>query len=359
MHIAYLQPNERHLADASAGFLLKCLESYRETLSTAITVQNCDALWGTAILIHYLCWTNLDFLEGQNPDDPLDLSEDRLFILSRGIRDVHLAAWPMLHRPGGVWEKAGIFRPSSILEDAAEIAGLRWKGIRRVFMAAYDNPRYWGGQRSGRSRRGQQEKKSRSQQKATFISLDHPFLDYVNAGTPKMSSLRFEDVLPMLRSFNFDVLRVNDIATLTAMGQVPTLVDYADEKMITRAAFDRIATRVAVMLAFLREGRSIHTYPMPSARPGSGIMLNDTDVFTYAMSVAILCFGPAVRLVLSSDSRALILMYHFYHATNKLLQGTNMWWSMERSAILEVRMRNELSARGINVCIHGAERFVL
>ncbi len=149
-HIAYLQPGEQQLANASTGFLVRSLEAYRKVLAAGITEQNCDAVWGTAILIHYLSWTNLDFLDGQGPDDPLDLSEDRLFILSRGIRDVHITAWRPLHRPGGTWATAGIFRPSNLIEEVAEFSGIRWKHIRRSLMAAYDNPRYWGGPLDGR-----------------------------------------------------------------------------------------------------------------------------------------------------------------------------------------------------------------
>ncbi len=86
-------------------------------------------------------------------------------------------------------------------------------------------------------------------------------------------------------------------------------------------------------------------------------MLDDMDLFTYIMSVAILCFGPVVPLILNNDTRALILMYHFYHAANQPMQGSNIWWCLERSAVLEVRLRNELCRRGVSVCLEGTDSF--
>ena len=219
-------------------------------------------------------------------------------------------------------------------------------------MAAYDTPRYRD------DHYHYQRQSFQSDSMPPCLSVTQPFLDYVHAGSPKVSTLRFEDVLPLYKSFRFDLLRMNDIASITAMQQVPTLVEDADEDQITRAAFDRLATRVAVLLAFVQEGRPLSSYPRNPLRPSPMNTVDDMDVFTYAMSISILCFGPVVPLVLNCDTRALILFYQFYHCMNELLRGSSLWWCLERSAVLEVKIRNELRRRGISVCLRDPDAMI-
>ncbi|KAH6624847.1 hypothetical protein B0J18DRAFT_410258 [Chaetomium sp. MPI-SDFR-AT-0129] len=197
-HLDYLNPGHAQYHRAKYALLNKALHDYRETLSGPVTADNCDALLGTANLIQYLMWCDLSFVEGQMPESatkqptnkcpystmsspdssslaspphesysvsslpppsppqPLDLSGDRLYFLSTGVRQIFFMAWPLFQSPQSAFAHVSLLGPCMRLEDAAEARGLNWQRIMGAFMAIYDNPRYigdrgramWGGGQS-------------------------------------------------------------------------------------------------------------------------------------------------------------------------------------------------------------------
>ncbi|KAH8883478.1 hypothetical protein GQ53DRAFT_429575 [Thozetella sp. PMI_491] len=356
-HLAFLQPEDPRFANAFMGFLQRSLVEYRDTLSATITERNCDALFGTSLLIHFLSWSNIDFLDSQGPDDPLDLSDDRPFVLSRGIRDVHSAAWPLVNRPGGIWSSAPILRPCNALEEVAEIHGLRWRGIRRILMAAYDNPRYRGGRWDTTSPYSPGSASSSSPGEMA-LETQSPPTSRANVSRPRASPVRFEHTVAQFMSFRFDILRINDIAKTTPFWLVPTTLEGADEQEITRAAFERTATRVSIMVAYVEEGRPLQSYPRTMWRPNHNGMLDYRDVIATLNSLSIATFGPLVPLILNSDSRALLLLYHLYRATNFLLEGSAAWWVLKRTSVMEARLQNELAARGIGTSLQTLDHLI-
>jgi len=153
-HLAYLSPNEPRYHHANYSLLDKALHGYREALSSPITAENCDALLGTAVLIHQLMWCDLSFMEGQTPSPEnegqqprqfLDLSADRLYWLSTGVRQIYFMAWPLFQKPQSVFRGVAVLQPCVLLDEVVEERGLNWQRFLRGFMDLYDSPRYQGG----------------------------------------------------------------------------------------------------------------------------------------------------------------------------------------------------------------------
>ncbi|KAH6849745.1 hypothetical protein B0I37DRAFT_427491 [Chaetomium sp. MPI-CAGE-AT-0009] len=181
-HLDYLHGGHAQYHRAKHALLDKALHDYRESLSEPITPANCDALLGTANLIQYLMWCDLSFMEGQGqgqqqqqpqsqhpspqpstppsqpqpqpqpppfhnhlllppghgqatpltttttpPYQPLDLSTDRLYFLSTGVRQIFFMAWPLFQTARSAFACAGLLQPCVALEDAVDARGLNWR----------------------------------------------------------------------------------------------------------------------------------------------------------------------------------------------------------------------------------------
>ncbi len=89
-HLNYLEPTNPRYHRAGCSLLGKALTDFRLALSMPIDASNCDALLGTSILLQHFTWSDLSFLDGQGPtlETPLDISQDQLFLLSPGIRQI-------------------------------------------------------------------------------------------------------------------------------------------------------------------------------------------------------------------------------------------------------------------------------
>lgn len=123
-HMMTLCPDMPCYSRAATRLLNSSLQAFHQILNSPFILKNCYQVLGTSILIHYLCWCNLGFLEGhpalsssspstmemtsddseQDPEEdqsastlpPLDLSGDQLFSLSSGVRQVLHVAQPAL-----------------------------------------------------------------------------------------------------------------------------------------------------------------------------------------------------------------------------------------------------------------------
>ena len=69
---------------------------------------------------------NLDFLDSQTPgpETPLDLSQDKIYLMAAGIRQVYFLAWPYLQAQDSPWARVAIFSPCGMLEAICENRGV-------------------------------------------------------------------------------------------------------------------------------------------------------------------------------------------------------------------------------------------
>lgn len=361
-HLSYLLPLDPRYHRAKYSLLGRALHDYREALSAPITPSNCDPLLGGAILVHYLLWCDLSFMDGQDPssESPLDLSSDRLYWLSTGQRQIFLMAWPLFQREESIFTKVGILQPCMAMSDEVEARGLNWRRVARQFESVYDNPRYQGGR----------------QNVPVFSEETGMLLGETSGSSP--GSLGGSDIFDGSRSaclmadafgdygevgFGFELSASNRYPPL----MVSTLFDSYREgeafvkgggvvsETLTRGAYKRLAERTAMAMVFMEDGRRTGNCPMLGHQkdPATGCYnpaINQEDMVRYVLTFPMMCFGPLLPLISSGDSRILLLLFHIYEIVDELLQADRYWWCRKRVVVMKKSILEELRVRGLEVC---------
>ncbi len=254
------------------------------------------------VLIHHMSWMNLEFLQTQasGPDLPLDLSEDHVFLLAGGVRQVFLLCMPYFRSNQSVFITAASYKPCDVLRDIIDRRGVDWRRTANRFMALYDDPTYSGGR----------------------------------GGAPTALS-----TLPVLLSCRAAEGH-HDVGDAYA-ALYATSPDLSPDRSVTRFLFEHAVSRLAVILAFIAEGP-----------PASDDLLlpppRRADFERYFLTFPVVCFLPLQQLIFVGDSRALVMLYHFYRAARVLIGTEESWWSVRRSMVMERLIRDELKVRGVD-----------
>jgi hypothetical protein len=347
-HLSVLSPHEPRYAHAAMTLLSKSCAEFRDVLSRELTAANCDALLGTSILIHYLTWCDLTFLDGQGADDfvskPLDLSGDLLVLLSPGVRHIFFMAWPYLNVQQSVFGRVAMYKPCNVLEKIVESRGLDWRGVAGRFMAMYDDQRLWG---------------SRKQPERSSSDASSPENGETPLPVPELTAKQMTHLSnrrKLTASAEMDAEILSGLLPTACAGEPSpdssSLLPSTD-KFLVRASYERVVNRLAVILTFLSEisnppATSLGGSPLTAV---SYLMPQRTDIERYFLSFPLLCFGPFLDLILNGDSRALVVLYHIYRAARLLLATQDSWWATKRSAIMERFIGMELKARGLERCL--------
>ncbi|KAF9872701.1 C6 transcription factor [Colletotrichum karsti] len=138
-HLSILQPENAVYSEAAMALLSRACASFSAALDAQDGGEKHDALFFTAMLIHYLTWCNLDFLESQTEEDDSqgpDLRRDQLFLLSSGVR-------VFLHKtraqgPSSIFANMSSISQCSALENIVEAQGMDSDAIVQAFMERYD-----------------------------------------------------------------------------------------------------------------------------------------------------------------------------------------------------------------------------
>ncbi|KAF5606669.1 uncharacterized protein FSUBG_5855 [Fusarium subglutinans] len=141
MHLSYLCPHETRYKDASEHLMAKTVQLFRKNLSRPLNKQNCEALMGTALLVNYISWFDLDFLHGQTK---LDLSKDQLFFLTPGIIELWFRSMPIFIDQGSIFADVARHSPRFHIEQALVSWGHDPERFIDLFMAIWDDPRCQG-----------------------------------------------------------------------------------------------------------------------------------------------------------------------------------------------------------------------
>ena len=391
-HLDYLHPGHPDYHRAKYALLNKALHDYRETLSAPITTDNCDALLGTANLIQYLMWCDLSFMEGQEPPPPhlpqthththtrtrtpsappsLDLSGDRLYFLSTGVRQIFFMAWPLFQTPQSVFNNVGLLQPCVALEDVVDARGLGWQRHLRGFMDLYDNPRYRGGMRSSTTSSSCASVSSETSQSSGSFPATPAAGSASGSGSGQAATASgsaaayFEGLLQSVSaSAPFSTGPAYSVMTLWQSykeGEAYVRNAGAHDETLMRAAYKRLVARLAVAMAFVldREGGEGGACPAMTAatgRRGSGLRqpaLKQEDMVRYVATFPMMCFGPLLTLISGGDSRMLVVLLHIYRVTGALLPGETYWWCRRRVEAMEDAIGRELRSRGLEVCLRG------
>ncbi len=383
-HLHYLHPGHPQYHRAKYTLLNRALHDYRETLSAPITTENCDALLGTANLIQFLMWCDLSFMDGQaspphpqaqhthtpthTPETPLDLSGDRLYFLSTGVRQIFFMAWPLFQTPHSVFHNVGLLQPCVALEDVVDARGLSWQRYLRGFMDLYDNPRYQGGMRSSStpatttsSSCAASLSSGTSQSSGSFPAT--PVAGSGSGSGPATSTsgsaaAYFEGLLQSVSSTapssTGPTYSVMTLWQSYKEGEAYVQNAGVHDEALMRAAYKRLVARLAVAMAFVADSEGGEgACPAAGAR-GGGLRqptLKQADMVRYVATFPMMCFGPLLTLISGGDSRMLVVLFHIYRVANVLLPGETYWWCRRRVEVMEDAIGRELRSRGLEVCL--------
>jgi hypothetical protein len=99
-HLAFLQPDDTTYPMAAANHLSRALSRFRYELSNSLTSIHLDAFIATSVLPQYEVWTNTDFCPpSKNGRSSFDPMRDRIFALSRGLKQVFLKSVLAMGQP--------------------------------------------------------------------------------------------------------------------------------------------------------------------------------------------------------------------------------------------------------------------
>lgn len=147
-HLTVLCPQSTKYAHESAQLMAKTLRLFRQSLSRPLTKDGFEALMGTALLINYVSWVDVGFLEDvgsatESAGRRLDLSQDPLFFLSPGILQVWFQAIPVFIDGGSVFATHFINQnPRLNIEEALAKSGENPARFVEPFMRIWDDPHY-------------------------------------------------------------------------------------------------------------------------------------------------------------------------------------------------------------------------
>jgi len=69
------------------------------------------------------------------------------------------------------------------------------------------------------------------------------------------------------------------------------------------------------------------------------------DIARYVFTFPVLCSRAFAKMVKRRDPMALLLLYHFYRASGKLLPRTSFWWAQKRVGMSEMLLKDWLYKR--------------
>ncbi|SPO04535.1 uncharacterized protein DNG_07220 [Cephalotrichum gorgonifer] len=345
-HLSILNPSSRRHSEAALLLLSKSCAQFRADLDQAITVENRDARLGTALLLHYLGWCNVGFLEFQTAsshEQPLDLSGDQLFLLSEGLRHVRFLSWELPDLGDSIFGRfmanANWARRCGALKALLEEKGISARPLRSQIMDLFDDPRFVGTHGGGVPTPPpegcwQQQQKHDSHFHGHFHGHFHPFGTPAGSPPPCLHACSDAHILSMI------ALR---IPRKNPNEQTP-----AERALYTRLSFEIVADRLSVMLRIcqlyestLSEGSHLGVSEVLGAQAYS-------EIERCFLAFPILCYRPFCNLVVDGDSRALAVLYHVYRSARVLLGGPKgVWWAIERSEAMEVALGRELKRRGL------------
>lgn len=281
-HLSILQPMESAHATVAANYLCRALSGLRHQIAHKFHTTHIDAFIATSLLLQIEVWANTDYLSLQNDtDSSFEPVQDRLFVFCSSLKRVFLQNVPQILNQESVFRRHLIHNPTDALVESARIDSASLAQYQDFF--AYDGPLHTS-------------------------SLSPP----LPSGCGKDLAVS----CPWHQATNH---AVKDVPDPVHDGYIPTV------------------TRLCLILSYLPEAEP----PMSAA--DNPVLFK--EMARYITSFPVSCYGPFASRVERSDPHAILLLYHFYRATNQLLTRSQCWWVRERASAMEGVLRDWLNNR--------------
>ncbi|KAL6859438.1 putative C6 transcription factor [Trichoderma novae-zelandiae] len=334
MHLTSLCPQSAKYSHASIQLMAKTVQVFRKNLSCPFTNDNCEALMGTALLINYISWFDLGFLD----EESLDLAQDQLFLLSPGIVQVWFQAIPIFVDEESIFTQIIHQNPRLSIEEALVKRGEDPARFVEPFMRMWDDPRYasWGRVATEAAVLGHTSY-------AWHLLLGVQAELSCRSSLPCTSDSRSDghDEKNKLGHIKVAVMRITaNYTSVNKSGSPPTALSNS-----ARSAFENILRRISPLLCCA----TLRLSSDGAADPG--LMPEEADIEQLFYGFPTLCCGPFAKFMTNGDSRALVFLFHFYRAARILLSPKRCWWASTRSCVMEERIMKELKSRQLDVCL--------
>lgn len=149
MHLSILCPQNPKYSHASMQLMGNTFQLFRQNLSRPLTKDNCEILMGAALLVNYMSWFDIGFMDGDRAADSAAnsyLAQDQLFLLSPGIIQLWFQAIPIFIDERSEFAQIIYKDPREKIEKTLRKRGEDPARFVAPFMAIWDNPRYqYGG----------------------------------------------------------------------------------------------------------------------------------------------------------------------------------------------------------------------
>lgn len=247
--------------------------------------------------------------------------------------------------------KIGRHRPRINIEEVVKRRGEDPARFVRPFMRIWDDPRY---QTHAENPAGPGVTPPRAPPASAwlfFLEAEvHMAWKRMRAHMPELpepSSAPPEQMHPAIETAQFE-MAANRMRDTWTYGEVtPELAQEMCDYVSERSAFERTARRLSPILCCL----SMRDWSTADEDGDPRVTPQKYDYYRLFFAFPILCIGPFLEMMMRGDSRALVLLYHFYRAARLMLRGPEAWWAKERSHVLEKRILQELQSRGIGTCL--------
>lgn len=350
-HLSAAHPQPSRYSRISIQLLTKSAALLSEQISRPIETHSIEKLIGASILMQYIAWSHVEFLDQEQQcasqciSDRLDISQDPLFRLSSGIKDLFFEAFPTLWGSHSVFLSTSLYSPRLVIEQTLAQHGIDPGAHMAYFMRVWDDPRF----QSSSPDLKQEQSPSLSSSLARFeVFLHTSKAPCCHTMKQQLSSAVtvFKILTNRMINASPSVLPEHDIAACPhAEPERPPTSLRSDPSDVHRMAFQYVARGVSIALCLASLSST-----SPDGAPAAPLSQLRPDIERYFFSLPIICAGTFRDLAFQGDARAMVVLLHFYRAARIVLTSPQSWWARERSRILESMILSDLKAKGLDLC---------
>lgn len=339
LHLTTLCPQSARYSYYATTLMSKTISLFRQSLSRPLTKITSEANMGTALLINYISWCDLSFMDGVRNFNCL--VHDQLLFLSPGILHVWFQAIPIFIEEKSVFVKVTNRHPRLKIEQALAKRGHSGELFVKPLMDVWDDPRY---QRSGNlpahttvhmpAIKGSSHLLQELQRE---LVPANPLL-----GPSSCHNDEHEPLPEQMMNYKKAIAKVMADSLEAKGSPIPPRLP---PSALDRAGFEYIVRRMSPLLV-------CQTMASNSDQGTASDMLalhKNIEDFFYGFPV--LCCGPFTELVARRDARALVLLFHFYRCARALLDPRRCWWARTRCCLMEKLIDEGLKSLGLSTSL--------
>ncbi|OAA81550.1 hypothetical protein LEL_01095 [Akanthomyces lecanii RCEF 1005] len=335
MHLSTLRPQSTKYSDLASWLMPRSISLFRQSLSKALTKDNAEAIVGAALLINYISWFDLSFL--QDDASTVDaLVQDPLLLASSGITHAWFQTIPSLIEGGSAFLKVMTYHPRLTIENAlaqqSDSKGL----FLQPLMDIWDDPRC----QTSSSLTANTTVHEPASNRAWHL-LQGLESKLVPADPRQGQKLVQCDESEKLRQYKEEVTRIT--SNSTPLDNSLAISAQSTRSSEARSSFAYVVRRISPLI----HCQTLSSISNPRMPAELAAIHNDIEQLIYGFPI--LCCGPFTDLVQRRDTRALVLLLHFYRAARVLLDPGRCWWAGARIGAMEDLILNELELRGLSM----------